>query len=62
VYAVFVYQAQSAGTSVSVHPDVYTSRILLDADGSKLVGISWASGTKPFPTQAFGTRFDVTLE
>lgn len=62
VYAVVVYQARSAGTGVSLHPDTFTSRLLLDKHGNELLGISWASGTKPLPTRAFGTRFDVAPE
>jgi hypothetical protein len=62
VYAVFVYQGRNAEATVSLHPDTFTSRLLLDQDGNALAGVSWASGTKPFPTQPFGTQFDVAPE
>jgi hypothetical protein len=62
VYAVFVYQGRNAEATVSLHPDTFTSRLLLDQDGNALAGVSWASRTKPFPTQPFGTQFDVAPE
>jgi hypothetical protein len=61
-YAVLAYQGRNADTTVSLHPDTYTSRLLLDRDGNTPAAISWASGTKPFPAQVFGTRFDVAPE
>jgi hypothetical protein len=62
IYAVLVYQGPNGGTTVSLHPDGYTVRLLLDRDGNKAAGVSWASGAKPFPSQAFGTKFDIAPE
>jgi len=62
VYAVFVYRAPSVPTGVSVHPDTYTSRVLLDKHGTELLVVTWVTGTKPLPTEPFGTRFDALLD
>ena len=62
VYAVFVYQGRNSVTAVSLHPNTFTARLVLDQDGNKLAVVSWATGTKPFPAQIFGPKFDVAPE